>query len=34
VPTQVCPPIIAGAIQIALELLYGAGIGPERQVAE
>jgi hypothetical protein len=34
VPTQVCPPIIAGAIQIALELLYGVGIGPERQVAE
>lgn len=28
VPTQVCPPIIAGAVRIALEVLDQAGIGP------
>lgn len=27
-PTEVCPAIIAGAVQIALELLDNAGIGP------
>ena len=27
VPTEVCPPIIAGALQIALDLLANAGIG-------
>ncbi|NVM23009.1 MAG: hypothetical protein HWN68_14660 [Desulfobacterales bacterium] len=26
VPTEVCPPLIAGAIQIVLELLNGDGV--------
>jgi len=35
VPTQVCPPIIAGALQIALELLADSGIhAPGEEAAE
>lgn len=35
VPTQVCPPIIAGALQIALELLADSGIhAPGEETAE
>lgn len=31
VPTQVCPPIIAGALQIALDVLADSGIGTSDQ---
>jgi hypothetical protein len=34
VPTEVCPPIIAGALQIALELLESAGIGASSETRQ
>ena len=30
-PTEVCPPIIAGALQLALEILKEAGIGADEK---